>query len=89
MRLFISLGGKTGTARQVKSAARWSTNHSIMKVSDAKDLVWNKLKAHDPITNADCHDTQTRIESANRKFSCLNEVFAELIQDDCSLGFRV
>lgn len=81
--IYALFGGRTSQTRMVKNAAHWATNDEGCKVSISSRF--QKIREFEPIA-ADHIDTSTRIDSAVRKFNCLNDIFAELIEDNAAIG---
>lgn len=65
----------------VKNAAHWATADDENKIELSFQKI-RKLEASAVVAL----DTATRIDSAVRKFTCLNDVFAELIEDNQAMG---
>ena len=83
MRLYSLLGSKTNQAQMVKNAAHWTSKDEARRL--APQLQLNKLRAFEQNV-LQVLDTETRIESAVRNFHCLNDIFAELIDDNQAMG---
>lgn len=79
--IYALFGGRTSQTRMVKNAAHWVAPEDESKI----ELSFQKIRSLESTALADI-DTATRIDSAVRKFTCLNDVFAELIEDNQAMG---
>lgn len=79
--IYALFGGKTSHGRMAKNAAHWATADDGNKIELSFQKIRNLYAS--PVVAL---DTATRIDSAVRKFTCLNDVFAELIEDNRAMG---
>ncbi|MBY0546343.1 MAG: hypothetical protein K2W95_03575 [Candidatus Obscuribacterales bacterium] len=79
--IYALFGGKTSHCRMVKNAAHWAAADDETKI----ELSFQKIRKLEASPVVDL-DTSTRIDSAVRRFTCLNDVFAELIEDNQAMG---